>query len=175
MKVANLFQPGPSKASIQKQPKPPQPDPDFGRQTEGLSDSVKLGAAAGWVGLTTAAGAYLGHQRQLADQVTVERIPYPETRQVAIGSHTESGCYQYHYGYDALNGEFGYHYGYDASCTQTVTDYRTEETGRTLIREVHHHSKGFPNTAVQGALLGLGVGVVTGVAGLVLARVISES
>lgn len=170
MKIMNFLNP-----SFTQGHQPGKPDPDFGRgDSEGISDSVKLGAAAGWVGLTTAAGAYLGHQRHLGDVVTVEKIPYAETRQVAIGSHTESGCYQYHYGYDAMKGEFGYHYGYDASCTQTVTDYRTEETGRTLIREVHHHSKSFPNSMAQGALLGLGVGVVTGAAGLVLAKLIAD-
>ena len=167
MKISNFLPP-----SFTQGHKPHKPDPDFGNaQGDGISDSVKL---AGWVGLTTAAGAVLGHQRQLSDVVTVEKIPYPETRQVAIGSHTESGCYQYHYGYDAMKGEFGYHYGYDSSCTQTVTDYRTEETGRTLIREVHHHSQGFPHSMAQGALLGLGVGVVTGTAGLVLAHLIAD-
>ena len=157
----------------------PAVDPDFGRREpeppEGPSDSVQLGMAAGWAGLTTAAGAYLGHQRGLTDQVTVEQVPYAETRQVAVGTRTEHGCYQYHYGYDALNGEFGYHYGYDASCTQQVTDYRTEATGRILHREVRHHSQSFPRNAAQGALLGLGVGVVTGALGLCLARVIADS
>jgi hypothetical protein len=170
MKIMNFLQP-----SFTPGNKPGKPDPDFGRdENGGMGDSVKLGAAAGWVGLTTAAGAYLGHQRQLADTVTVERIPYAETRQVPIGTRTEHGCYQYHYGYDFSKSEFGYHYGYDSSCTQQVTDYRTEPTGNTLIREVHHHSKGFPNTLAQGALLGLGVGVVTGAAGLVLARLIAD-
>jgi len=171
MKIGNL----PSTAR-----KPPVPvDQDFGRQEpeppRGPSDSVKLGVAAGWVGLTTAAGAYLGHQRGLSNQVTVEQVPYAETRQVAVGTRTQHGCYQYHYGYDAINGEFGYHYGYDASCTQQVTDYRTEETGRILFREVKHHSQAFPRSAAQGALLGLGVGVVTGALGLALARVIADS
>lgn len=150
-------------------------DPDFGRAPEeGPSDSVKLGVAAGWVGLTTAAGAYLGHQRGLGDQVTIERIPYAETTRVVTGSHVEHGCYQYHYGYDFSSGDWGYHYGYDSSCTQTVTDYANVPTGRTLYREVAHHSKGFPHSTAQGALLGFGVGVATGVAGLVLANVIEK-
>ena len=169
MKISNLF-PRPNPTARKK------PDQDFGQDLDaGVSDKVKLGAAAGWVGLTTAAGAYIGHQRGLTDVVTVERVPYQETVRVPVGSHTEHGCYQYHYGYDAIKGEFGYHYGYDSSCSQQVTDYETRVTGRTLYNEVEHHSTGFPHSAAQGALLGAGVGIVTGAAGLVLARLIADN
>ncbi|MBX3169165.1 MAG: hypothetical protein KF760_17300 [Candidatus Eremiobacteraeota bacterium] len=171
MKLSNLFH-RPSHTLSKK----PKPDADFGQDLDsGLSHKAKLGMAAGWVGLTTAAGAVIGHQRSLTDVVTVERVPYQETIQVPIGSHTESGCYQYHYGYDAIQGEFGYHYGYDASCTQTVTDYQTQYTGRTLYNEIKHHSTGFPHSATQGALLGAGVGIVTGAAGLVLSKLIADN
>ena len=51
------------------------PDDDYGQAVEsGISDQAKLGIAAGWVGLTTAAGAVIGHQRGLSDVVTIERI-----------------------------------------------------------------------------------------------------
>ena len=118
------------------------------------------------MGLTTAAGAYIGHQRGLDDVVTVKHVPYQETVRVAVGSHVQQGCHQYHYGYDAMKGEFGYHYGYDASCRQTMTDYETRYTGCTLFKEAENHSAGFPHSAMQGALLGAGVGVITGAAGL---------
>lgn len=156
-------------------PKLNQPDPDFGQNIqEGLSDQAKLGMAAGWVGLTTAAGAYVGHQRGLSDQVTVEHIPYPETVRVAVGSHTQHGCYQYHFGYNMSSGGFDYHYGYDSSCKKTVTDYADQPTGNTLIRDVEHHSTGFPHSAAQGALLGAGVGLVTGTIGLVLTQILTD-
>lgn len=151
-------------------------DPDFGQQPQddGPSDSVRLGAAAAWVGLTGAAGAWLGHQRQMADQITVEHRPYPEMRSVPVGTHEQHGCYQYHYGYDMMKSEWGFHYGYDTSCRKTVTDYVQEPTGQTLIQNIEHHSLGFPNTVAQGALLGVGLGVVTGAAGLVLAHVLED-
>lgn len=169
MKLGNLF----NRPNLTLKKKP---DPDFGQNVDsGMSDKAKLGVAAGWVGLTTAAGAYIGHQRGLDDVVTVEHVPYQETVRVAVGSHVQQGCHQYHYGYDAMKGEFGYHYGYDASCRQTVTDYETRYTGRTLFKEVEHHSTGFPHSAMQGALLGAGVGVVTGAAGLVLAKLVADN
>ncbi|MBS2040278.1 hypothetical protein JST97_35145 [bacterium] len=155
--------------------KPSKPDPDFGQDLqEGLSDRAKLGLAAGWVGLTTAAGAYIGHERGLSDQVTVEHIPYPETVRVPVGTHTQHGCYQYHFGYNMSSGGFDYHYGYDSSCTKTVTDYADQATGNTLIRDVEHHSTGFPHSAAQGALLGAGVGLVTGTIGMVLGQIIAD-
>ena len=170
MNISSFLHPNPSLALKKK------PDPDFGQDTHsGLSDQAKLGVAAGWVGLTTAAGAFIGHQRGLADQVTVEQVPYAETVQVPVGSHTQHGCYDYHYGYDAMKGEFGFHYGYNASCTKTVTDYETRATGNTLYNEVKHHTQGFPHSALQGALLGMGVGVITGTAGLVLSKLIADS
>lgn len=141
------------------------PDRHYGSDPNGM---LKKSA---WVGLTTAAGAVLGHQRSLTDTVTVERIPYPETVQVANGTRVENGCYQYHYGYDFSKGEFGFHYGYDSSCRRTVTNYDTVATGNTLYREVEHHSQSFPRNALQGAALGFGLGVVTAV----LAHAVSES
>jgi len=169
MNISNLFPNRPNLALNKK------PDPDFGQDLHsGLSDQAKLGVAAGWVGLTTTAGAIIGHQRSLADHVTVEQVPYAETVQVPVGSHTQHGCYDYHYGYDAMKGEFGFHYGYNASCTKTVTDYETQATGRTLYNEVKHHTQGFPHSALQGALLGMGVGVITGTAGLVLSKIIAD-
>ena len=68
--------------------------------------------------MTTAAGAIIGHQRGLADHVSVEQVPYAETVPVPLGSHTQHGCYDYH---------------------------------------------------------GMGVGVITGTAGLVLSRLIADS
>jgi hypothetical protein len=174
MNIANLFNRQPNLSTLGK--KPAKPDADFGQDIhEGLSDQAKLGIAAGWVGLTTAAGAYIGYERGLGDHVTVEHVPYAETVRVAVGSHVQNGCYDYHYGYNMSSGSFDYHYGYDSSCTETVTDYETQTTGRTLIRDVEHHSTSFPHSAAQGALLGAGVGVVTGAAGLVLAHVISKN
>ena len=149
------------------------PDDDYGQAVEsGISDQAKLSIAAGWVGLTTAAGAAIGHQRGLSDVVTIERIPYPETVQVPVGTREVQGCYRYHPGYDYTQGQYGMVYGYDASCTETVTDYETRLTGNTLYREVEHHSQGFPYSAWSGALLGAGVGVATGVAGLVLNKLL---
>ena len=174
MNIGNLFRPQPGSSGFSK--KPGKPDADFGQDVnDGPSDGVKLGLAAGWVGLTTDAGAYAGHQRGLSDQVTVEHIPYPETVSVPVGTHVQHGCYQYHFGYNMSSGNFDYHYGYDTSCSKTVTDYAEQATGRTLIRDVEHHSTGFPHSAAQGALLGAGVGVVTGAAGLVLAHVLSKN
>lgn len=174
MNIGNLIHRQPNLSTLGK--KPDKPDADFGQDIQdGLSDQAKLGIAAGWVGLTTAAGAFIGHQRGLSDQVTVEHVPYQETVRVAVGSHTQHGCYDYHYGYNMSSGNFDYHYGYNSSCTQTVTDYETQYTGRTLIRDVEHHSTGFPHSAAQGALLGAGVGVVTGTAGLVLAHLLSKN
>lgn len=171
MNIANVFN-RPNLALGKK----PKPDADFGQDLDtGISDKAKLGVAAGWVGLTTAAGAYIGHQRGLTDQVTVERIPYQETVQVPVGSHTQHGCYEYHYGYNMSNGEFDYHYGYNSTCTKEVTDYQTQYTGRTLFNEVKHHSTGFPHSAMQGALLGAGLGIVTGAAGLVLSKLIADN
>ncbi|MEW6278844.1 MAG: hypothetical protein AB1758_09495 [Candidatus Eremiobacterota bacterium] len=130
--------------------------------------------AAGWTVAATGIGAAIGAARHARDVVTVEQVPYAESYRVPVGSHTETGCYDYHFGYNPMSGEFEPHYGYNASCTQTVTDYETRFTGKTLYREVHHHSVGFPNTVIHGVLLGFGVGVATSAAGLLLYHVLKN-
>lgn len=167
---------------IQTHFSPPRPkiqrDPDFGRDPEDgpdLASSLKTAGLVGWVGLTTAAGAVIGQNHQELDQVTVERIPYAETQQVPVGTHVQQGCYQHHWGWSMMDGEFNYHYGYDSSCRKTVTDYQTQPTGRTLYQEVTHHTQPFPHTPLGGALVGLGVGAVTGVLAAVLGEALVES
>jgi len=137
-------------------------------EKKGLSDGARLGIAAGWTALATGVGAAFGASREGKDVVTYEHIPYAETVRVQVGTREESGCYRYHYGYDFSQGEFGYHYGYDASCSQTVGVYEDQPTGRTLTRTVTHHSLNYPRTMLQGAMLGLGIGAVTGVMGYIL-------
>lgn len=146
---------------------------DFGRGS-GKPVNPAL-AAAGGAAAGAVAGAVLGAVRGAGDVVTVEYVPYQETVNVPVGERTVNGCYQYHYGYDALEGEFGYHWGYDASCVDTETVYDTHQTGRTLHNEVKHHSLGFPRNALQGSLIGLGVGAALGVAGAVLYNVARSS
>lgn len=120
-------------------------------------------------------GAAVGASRQAQDVVTIEKVPYPESYQVQVGTHTEHGCYQYHYGYNFSSGNFDYHYGYDSSCTRTVPTYETRYTGRTLYNDVKHHTVGFPNSIVQGALLGGTLGFVAGVAGSIALRAAADS
>lgn len=119
-------------------------------------------------------GAIIGSNRQAQDVVTIEKVPYPETIRVQEGTRVQHGCYQYHYGYDAFEGEFGYHYGYDSSCRKTVPNYVNRPTGRTLYRDVKHHTVGFPNTMVQGMVLGAGIGLATGIAGAVAMRALAS-
>lgn len=142
---------------------------DFATSPEG-SAAVIGGATL----LGAGVGAAIGSSREARDVVTIEKVPYPESYQVQVGTRIQHGCYQYHYGYDAMEGEFGYHYGYDASCTKTVPNYETRYTGRTLYRDVKHHSVGFPNTVVQGALLGAGVGLATGIVGSLAMRALAD-
>lgn len=137
--------------------------PDFGGNPTRTTVLVGSATVAG-----AAVGAMIGQARQTQDVVTIENRPYPETVQVPVGTRTVHGCYEYHYGYDAMEGEFGYHYGYNPSCTEQQTVYETQLTGRTLYQEIKHHTVGFPNTVLQGALLGAGVGLVGGVAAAVL-------
>ncbi|MCA9796762.1 MAG: hypothetical protein KC910_33360 [Candidatus Eremiobacteraeota bacterium] len=119
-------------------------------------------------------GAAVGAAREARDVVTVRHVPYAETVRVPVGSETVHGCYDYHYGYDFSSGDWGYHYGYNPSCTETRTVYQTQYTGRTLTREVHDHTVGFPNTVLGGAALGAGIGLVGGVVGAVLLEVASD-
>lgn len=119
-------------------------------------------------------GAAIGSSRQARDVVTIEQVPYAESYQVQVGTKTVHGCHEYHYGYDAFEGEFGYHYGYNPSCVEQRPVYETRYTGQTLYREVKHHSVGFPNTIVQGALLGAGVGLAAGIAGSVAMRALAS-
>jgi hypothetical protein len=128
------------------------------------SGQITAGAAIGGGLLGMGVGAAIGASRQAADVVTVEQVPYPESYREAVGTRTSMGCFEYHYNF----GSGEYEYGYNPLCVETVTDYETRYTGRTLYKEVHHHSVGFPNTMLQGALVGLGLGVATGVAGAVL-------
>lgn len=134
----------------------------------GLSDGARLGIAAGWTALTTGLGAAFGASREGQDVVTYERINYPEMERVQIGTHTEHGCYRYHYGYDFSSGDFGYHYGYDSSCTQEVPTWQDRPTGNILTKTITHHSLSYPRTMLQGAMVGLGIGAITGVAGYIL-------
>lgn len=143
---------------------------DFATSPQG-SAAVIGGATVLGAGI----GAAIGASRQAEDVVTVEQVPYPETVRVQVGTRVQHGCYQYHYGYDAMEGEFGYHYGYDASCTKTVPNYETRYTGRTLYKDVKHHTVGFPNTMLQGALVGAGVGLATGIVGSVAMRALAQS
>ena len=145
-------------------------------RSQDFASSPKANAAliGGATALGAGIGAAIGAARQAEDVVTIEQVPYQETVRVQVGTQVQHGCYQYHYGYDAMNGEFGYHYGYDSSCTEVVPKYETRYTGRTLHKEVKHHSVGFPNTVVQGALLGVGVGLATGIVGSVAIRALSQ-
>ena len=120
-------------------------------------------------------GALIGAERQARDVVTIEKVPYPETIRVQDGTRIQRGCHQFHYGYDAFEGEWGYHFGYDSSCRKTVPNYVTRETGRTLYKDVKHHTVGFPNTVFGGAVLGAGIGLVAGIAGSVAIQAISEN
>lgn len=148
---------------------------NFAQSRDFVASSTGTAAVVGSATVLGAGiGAAIGASRQAQDVVTIEQVPYPESYQVQVGTHIEHGCYQYHYGYDAFKGEFGFHYGYDASCRQEVPTYETRYTGNTLYREVKHHSVGFPNTVVQGALLGGTVGLVAGIAGSVAMRALSE-
>ena len=141
---------------------------DFSPPAKGLSDGARLGIAAGWAALTTGVGAAIGATREGKDVVTYEQVPFTETVRVQVGTREEIGCHRYHYGYDFSQGEFGYHYGYDASCSQTVGVYEDQPTGRTLTKTLTHHSLNYPRTMLQGALVGLGIGALTGVAAYVL-------
>ena len=131
------------------------------------------------VGTTTAIGAgigaMVGADRAAEDVVTIEKVPYPESYQVQVGTKTQHGCYQYHYGYDAFEGEFSYHYGYDSTCTEQVPNYETRYTGKTLYKDVKHHSVGFPNTMFQGLVLGAGIGLATGIAGSVAMKAVLDN
>ena len=120
-------------------------------------------------------GAMVGADRAARDVVTIEEVPYPESFQVQVGTTTRQGCYQYHYGYDMIEGEFDYHYGYDSSCTKEVPNYETQFTGKTLYKDVKHHSIKFPNTMFQGLLLGAGIGLATGIVGSVAMKAISDN
>ncbi len=140
---------------------------DYSRPSK---DSVGIGIAAGGALLGTGIGALVGASRGVNDVVTIEKVPYAESYQVAVGTHQSSGCYQYHYNFSS--GE--YEYSYDPLCTETVTDYETRYTGRTLYHDVKHHSVGFPHSALQGALLGFGVGLTAGVAGAVIYNAVSK-
>lgn len=133
-------------------------------------EKVSVGIVAGATVVGTGIGALIGASRGVNDVVTVTHEPYPETYTVAVGSHQSSGCYQYHYNFSS--GE--YEYGYDPFCSETVTDYETRYTGRTLYRDVQHHSVGFPHSALQGAALGFGVGLATGVAGAVIYNAVTK-
>lgn len=140
---------------------------DYSRPSK---EAVSIGIAAGGAALGTGIGAWVGASRGANDIVTIEKVPYPESYQVAVGTRTSSGCYQYHY--DFASGQ--YEYGYDPFCTETVTDYETRYTGRTLYRDVEHHSVGFPHSAIQGALLGFGLGLATGIAGAVVYNAVTK-
>ena len=128
----------------------------------GSSDSAggrRLAVAAGVTAASTAIGAVVGAQRQAADVVTHSTVTYPETETVQIGTHHETGGFHTHYSFS--DGEFKY--GYDPLWSHDEPDYETRNTGRMLSKDVAHHTKGFPNTVLSGALLGLGVGVALSV------------
>jgi hypothetical protein len=141
---------------------------DFGSDT--ATKAVVGGATLVGAGI----GAIIGSNRQAADVVTIEKVPYAETVTVQDGTRIQQGCYQYHYGYNAFEGEFEYHYGYDSSCRKTVPNYVQQPTGRTLYKDVKHHTLDFPRTMVQGMILGAGIGLAAGIAGSVAMRALAS-
>ena len=71
MNIGNLFN-RPNLALGKK----PKPDADFGQDLDtGISDQAKLGVAAGWVGLTTAAGAYIGSRPRHGGRLQLDAAP----------------------------------------------------------------------------------------------------
>lgn len=141
------------------------PDGDY-RGASALK--AEVGLAAGWTAATTAAGYAIGATHQARDVVTHEQIPYKETVTVQVGTHTENGGFHYHY--DLFNGKWDY--SWDPLWSHDEPTYETRETGRTLVHDVTHHTVGAPYTAVGGAIMGLGVGVVTGTLGVIIAEMI---
>lgn len=100
--------------------------------------------------------------------MTHEAVPYPETITVKVGEHTETGGFHYSF----MDGK--YEYGYDPLWSHTVDDYQQQQTGRILYRDVTHHTVGAPYTALQGAAIGFGVGVVTGAVGVAIVEMIKN-
>ncbi len=141
-----------------------------------FGDSPNTGKyiVGGATALGAGIGAVIGARRAAEDVVTIEKVPYQETVQVQTGTETVHGCYEYHYGYDMMEGEYGYHYGYNSLCVETRPTYETRYTGRTLHRDVKHHTVGFPNTMLSGALLGAGVGLAAGIAGSIAMKAITD-
>lgn len=125
--------------------------PDFGR----IPTGVGVGLAAGVTAASTGIGYAIGAQHQAVDVVTHTQVPYPETVTLQTGTHTETGGFHYHYSF--TNGRF--EYGWDPFYSHDEPTFETHETGRTLYRDVAHHTAGFPHTAIGGALVGFGVGV----------------
>lgn len=134
---------------------------------EGASTAKKAAMVGGWAALTTGVGAAIGASRQAQDVVTYTQEPIFETYRVQTGTSWNSHC--------TIPMQAGDMTIYQPGCYWEDPVYTTYRTDRVIGHEqVAHHSVGFPNTVVQGALLGLGVGVVTGVAGLVVAEMLKR-
>ncbi len=135
-----------------------------------VSLPTKIGVAAGWAAAATGVGYAVGRDHGARDVVTFEQIPYAETVQVKVGDRTVVGGFHTHY--SVINNQV--EYGYDPTWVHTEGVYETQATGRTLHRTETHHTVGFPFTPLQGALVGLGVGVVTGALGLAIYEILKR-
>lgn len=130
---------------------------------EGASTAKKAALVGGWAALTTGVGAAVGASRQAQDVVTWSQQPIYETYSVQTGTSWNSHC--------QIPMQIGDTTIYQPGCYWDDPVYTTYRTDKIIgYKPVDHHTVGFPNTMFQGALLGLGIGVVTGVAGLVLAQ-----
>ncbi|MEW6280831.1 MAG: hypothetical protein AB1758_19610 [Candidatus Eremiobacterota bacterium] len=133
----------------------------------GPTMNQKLAIAGGWTLLATGVGAAIGAARQARDVVTISQVPVPETVRVQVGTAWTPHCW--------IPMQTGDITTYMPSCYWDDPVYADQPTGRILgYRDVPNHSVGFPNTVLQGALLGMGIGVVTGAAGVVLSEVLKR-
>ena len=121
----------------------------------------------GWAALTTGVGAAIGASRQAQDVVTFTHEPVFETYRVQTGTSWNSHC--------SIPMQVGDVTIYQPSCYWDDPVYTTYRTDRVIGHEqVAHHTVGFPNTMLQGAALGFGLGLATGVAGLVVANALKR-
>lgn len=133
----------------------------------GATTAQKAAAVGGWAALTTGVGAAIGAARHAQDVVTYTQQPIYETYRVQTGTVWTSHC-----SYPMQIGDMTY---YQPSCYWDDPVYTTYRTNNVIgYRDVAHHTVGFPHSLAQGALLGLGFGLATGVAGLAIAHAIDH-
>lgn len=134
---------------------------------QGASTARKAAVVGGWAALTTGVGAAIGAAREAQDVVTYSQQPVYETYRVQTGTSWNSHC--------TIPMQVGDMTIYQPGCYWEDPVYTTYRTDRVIGHEqVAHHTVGFPNTVLQGALLGLGLGLATGVIGLVAHEMIKR-